>query len=54
MAATLAVEKGAEDMSAPKIQLKSTSFDARARIPAQYTCDGRDVSPPLAWKSAGS
>ena len=40
---------GDENMGAPKIQVKSTSFDARASIPAQYTCDGRDVSPPLAW-----
>jgi Raf kinase inhibitor-like YbhB/YbcL family protein len=36
-------------MSAAKVQVKSTSFDARASIPAQYTCEGRDVSPPLAW-----
>src|SRR5262245_56206348 len=39
-------------MSVPKLQVKSASFDARASIPSQYTCEGRDVSPPLAW-SAG-
>jgi len=32
-----------------KIPVKSASFDASASIPAQYTCEGRDVSPPLSW-----
>ena len=30
--------------------LTSTAFRAGEMIPKQYTCDGRDVSPPLAWK----
>jgi Raf kinase inhibitor-like YbhB/YbcL family protein len=29
--------------------LTSTAFGDGAAIPAQYTCDGVDVSPPLAW-----
>ena len=29
--------------------LTSTAFSDGAAIPAQYTCDGVDVSPPLAW-----
>lgn len=29
--------------------LTSTAFRAGEMIPEQYTCDGRDVSPPLAW-----
>jgi Raf kinase inhibitor-like YbhB/YbcL family protein len=29
--------------------LTSTAFGDGAAIPAKYTCDGVDVSPPLAW-----
>lgn len=32
--------------------LESTAFKANAEIPAQYTCEGKDVSPPLQWKGA--
>jgi Raf kinase inhibitor-like YbhB/YbcL family protein len=32
-----------------KFQLTSTSFVADSAIPTQYTCDGSDVSPALAW-----
>jgi len=31
------------------MQIKSSAFKSGARIPAKYTCDGVDVSPPLAW-----
>lgn len=31
------------------MQLTSTAFQEGASIPAKYTCDGQDVSPPLAW-----
>ena len=31
------------------IQLTSSAFAAEASIPAKYTCDGEDVSPPLKW-----
>jgi len=31
-------------------ELTSTAFAANQTIPAKYTCDGADVSPPLAWK----
>ncbi len=27
----------------------SSAFEAGAMIPAKYTCDGDDVSPPLSW-----
>jgi Raf kinase inhibitor-like YbhB/YbcL family protein len=30
-------------------ELKSTAFDAGGEIPAVFTCQGRDVSPPLSW-----
>jgi Raf kinase inhibitor-like YbhB/YbcL family protein len=31
------------------LQLLSTAFSEGATIPRQYTCDGKDVSPPLSW-----
>lgn len=36
---------------APPATLKLTSpaFDQGATIPAVYTCDGQNISPPLAW-----
>lgn len=32
--------------------LSSPSFSSGGSIPAKYTCDGEDVSPPLAWNDA--
>jgi Raf kinase inhibitor-like YbhB/YbcL family protein len=32
-----------------KMQLKSPAFEEGKVIPEQYTCDGTDQSPPLAW-----
>lgn len=32
--------------------LTSTAFVDGAAIPARHTCDGPDVSPPLAWEGA--
>jgi Raf kinase inhibitor-like YbhB/YbcL family protein len=34
------------------IQLISGAFEDGKPIPAQYTCQGKNVSPPLAWSSA--
>ncbi len=34
------------------MQLASTAFHDGGDIPARYTCDGNDVSPPLAWSGA--
>ncbi|MCI0619823.1 YbhB/YbcL family Raf kinase inhibitor-like protein [Candidatus Wolfebacteria bacterium] len=31
--------------------LKSPAFAHNGVIPAKYTCDGEDVSPPLAWEN---
>jgi Raf kinase inhibitor-like YbhB/YbcL family protein len=31
------------------ITVKSSAFVDGAPIPSTYTCDGRDVSPPLSW-----
>jgi Raf kinase inhibitor-like YbhB/YbcL family protein len=32
--------------------LTSTGFDPGGAIPSRFTCDGEDVSPPLAWSGA--
>ena len=34
-----------------EITLRSSAFEEGGMIPRQYTCDGQDVSPPLAWDS---
>jgi Raf kinase inhibitor-like YbhB/YbcL family protein len=34
------------------LTLTSPAFAARAEIPARHTCDGADLSPPLAWTGA--
>lgn len=31
------------------MELTSSAFPAGGRIPARYTCEGEDLSPPLAW-----
>ena len=31
------------------LKLASPAFDGNAAIPAQYTCEGEDVSPALTW-----
>jgi Raf kinase inhibitor-like YbhB/YbcL family protein len=31
------------------IELKSLAFDAGDKIPATYTCEGENVSPPIVW-----
>lgn len=33
------------------IKITSTAFKEGSMIPKQYTCDGQDISPPLAWTS---
>ena len=34
------------------IKLTSSAFKEGAMIPARYTCDGKDISPPLNWSEA--
>jgi len=31
------------------LTITSSAFVHNGAIPARYTCDGRDISPPLAW-----
>lgn len=34
--------------------LASSAFDPNASMPAKYTCEGTNISPPLAWSGAPS
>ena len=34
------------------MEIKSTSFNHEGMIPAKYTCDGQNISPPLSWSGA--
>ena len=34
------------------ITVRSPAFDEGGAIPTRYSCDGEDVSPPLAWEGA--
>jgi len=33
------------------ISISTDAFIAGGTIPSEYTCDGRDISPPLSWNS---
>ena len=33
------------------LTIESSAFDANGVIPTRYTCDGDNVSPPLAWSN---
>ncbi len=45
---TISFLKGA----AMAFTLESAAFENGKDIPSTYTCEGRDVSPPLTWKGA--
>lgn len=34
-----------------EIKITSTAFEDGGLIPARYTCDGADISPPLRWET---
>ena len=36
------------------IEVTSLAFEAGGMIPGKYTCDGENVSPPLAWTGVPS
>ncbi|MFP3291779.1 MAG: YbhB/YbcL family Raf kinase inhibitor-like protein [Thermoproteus sp.] len=44
-----AVEGGGAVGAAAAIRVYSPAYGNGSTIPAQYTCDGADISPPLAW-----
>lgn len=34
------------------MEIKSSAFAHEGMIPAKYTCDGKNISPPLSWSGA--
>jgi Raf kinase inhibitor-like YbhB/YbcL family protein len=40
--------------SSMTLKVTSSAFQQGGSIPAKYTCEGQDVSPPLAWAGAPS
>src|SRR6266850_4703674 len=42
----------AKEAPAKVLKISSPAFKHEAAIPARYTCDGANVSPPLAWSGA--
>jgi Raf kinase inhibitor-like YbhB/YbcL family protein len=38
-----------EDENKVTIQLRSSAFSDGGAIPKNYTCDGKNLSPPLSW-----
>ena len=42
----------AADKNAAKINVTSSAFQQGQSIPAKYTCDGENISPPLKWSDA--
>jgi Raf kinase inhibitor-like YbhB/YbcL family protein len=51
MLPTSADAKGASSMT---LSLTSPAFAEGGEIPTRYTCEGQDVSPPLAWSEPPS
>ena len=43
------VMNGRISTAGPDIQLTSSAFKHEGEIPENYTCDGRNFSPPLSW-----
>jgi phosphatidylethanolamine-binding protein (PEBP) family uncharacterized protein len=38
------------DLSAGFATIEAIAFQQNGHIPSKYTCEGEDVSPPLAWE----
>ncbi|MBW2020678.1 MAG: YbhB/YbcL family Raf kinase inhibitor-like protein [Deltaproteobacteria bacterium] len=51
LACTVATQDKGQADQVTKLQVESAAFKAGDTIPKRYTCDGADVSPPLAWSA---
>jgi Raf kinase inhibitor-like YbhB/YbcL family protein len=51
---TAAGIRAAQNPEKGTMQLTSTAFAEGDAIPSQYTCDGKNISPPLKWASVPS
>lgn len=49
LASAIAINAREKEVSAMSLTLVSSAFRHNGDIPAHYTCDGDDVSPPLSW-----
>src|SRR5512135_1457059 len=38
-----------KEVTVMTLQLTSTAFPHKGDIPSRHTCEGQDISPPLAW-----
>src|SRR5216683_6772325 len=43
---------GQQEAQIMSLQLTTSAFPSQGTIPKKFTCDGSDVSPPLAWSGA--
>ncbi len=43
------VAAGADEEATMTMTIRSTAFEHEGKIPRRCTCEGADVSPPLAW-----
>jgi Raf kinase inhibitor-like YbhB/YbcL family protein len=50
MLAGAAASAFAQEGKAMPLTITSTAFAPNGAIPALYTCEGRDISPPLDWR----
>jgi Raf kinase inhibitor-like YbhB/YbcL family protein len=49
MVSCMAVAAQSGNQKAPAMEITSPAFGNNDAIPTLYTCEGRNVSPPLAW-----
>jgi Raf kinase inhibitor-like YbhB/YbcL family protein len=42
--------KGNESMNIQSIKVSSSAFESNGTIPKKYTCDGKNISPPLEFQ----
>jgi Raf kinase inhibitor-like YbhB/YbcL family protein len=49
---TVAIPSGQQEASTMSLELTTSAFPAEGTIPKKFTCEGSDVSPPLAWSGA--
>jgi Raf kinase inhibitor-like YbhB/YbcL family protein len=47
--ATTAAAGAADSGGAATLKVTSSAFDDGGRIPAEYTCEGKGVAPPISW-----
>jgi Raf kinase inhibitor-like YbhB/YbcL family protein len=48
------ISQSAESANKVSIALTSSAFAEGAAIPEEYTCQGKDISPPLKWSGVPS